>query len=135
MAATRTTEQDVKNILDTALTTAQITAFIEDANLWVTEELGDEGLSDSRLEMIERWLACALIRAREVAMKDTTVGDVTETYQRDGQVTEYLKHASALDPTGSVQMQFLDGGGRYSVTALFGTRFVDDTTDQLGSTT
>ena len=86
--ATRTTETAVREIIKTALTAPQVKAFIADANLWVTEELGSEGLTDGRLEIIERYLACALIRVRDLGLKSASVDDVKEDYQVDKDVTD-----------------------------------------------
>ena len=105
--ATRTTEAAIREIITTALTTPQIIAFATDANVWVTEELGSAGLGAGRLEIIERYLACALIRIRDLGLKDGTFGDVAETYQADPEVTDYLLRAASFDPTGKIRQNFL----------------------------
>lgn len=108
--ATRTTEPAVRKILTTKLTTPQVASFIADASLWVDEELVPFGtLTVARLEVIERWLAAALIRAREVGLARGSIEDVSETYQVDPQVTDYLLRAAAMDPTGTVRKHFLAG--------------------------
>lgn len=128
MPNTRTSVDAVLAIIKTSLSTDDVTTFIEDANLWVTEELAsDADLSADRLELIERYLACAFIRTKEPGIKSATYGDATEAYQVDPAKNEYLLRAASLDPTGTVQMQFLTGGARYSALARFGKGYKDDT--------
>lgn len=123
----RTSENAVLEIIKTKLTTPQILAFINDANLWVTEELGTASLSDDRLELIERYLACAFIRIRDLGLKEWTVKDVREQYQVDPDVNEYLKHAAAFDPTDTIRRTFLsDGNTGWTVIAKAGTGFVGE---------
>lgn len=105
--ASRTTATAVREIMQTGLLTPQINAFIADANLWVTEELAPEGLTADRLEVIERYLACALCRLRELGLTSAAVGDVTESYQVDPQITDYMMRAASFDSTGKVRQQFL----------------------------
>jgi len=103
----RTTATAIKEILDTTLSTAQINAFIADANLWVTEELTSAALSAERMEIIERYLACALTKLRELGLKSSTIGDVSESYQTDADVTDYLLRAASFDSSGKVRQHFL----------------------------
>lgn len=132
--ATRTTVTAVREIIDTALKTAQVRAFILDANVWVSEELAtvDPAISPARLEIIERYLACALIRVRDLGLKSATLQDVTEQYQVDASVTDYLLRAASFDPTGKIRAEFLTsnsskGGSAASKTVLFqvGQGFAD----------
>lgn len=105
----RTTETAIRQILDTQLTSAQIVAFLTDANLWVTEEVASftPAISAARLELIERYLACALIRTRELGVASYGAASVSENYQADPQVSDYLLRAAALDPSGKVRDTFL----------------------------
>lgn len=103
-----TTETAVREIIDTPLTSVQVLAAINDADLWVVEELTDNALSPARMELIERYLACALIRCtRDVDLVSANFGDVREQYQRDSKVTEYLNLAASFDPSGSVRKVFI----------------------------
>lgn len=127
--ALRTSVDAVQKIIATKLTTEQITSFITDANLWVTEELASAGLSSERLELIERYLACALIRTRDVGLKSVTIGDVSEIYQMDLYISEYLQRAASFDPTGTVRQVFMKGGGTTGVRPVLfgvGTGFKDE---------
>lgn len=109
MASYTTTASAVRLILDTTLVDASVTQFVADADLWVSEELASAGLSDARLELIERYLAAALCRTRDLGLKSTTINDTTEAYQVDPDVTDYLTRAASLDPTGAVALAFTRG--------------------------
>lgn len=124
----RTTITAVKEIINTALTAPQVRAFITDASLWVTEELAPAGLTTARLEVIERYLACALIRVRDLGLSSATLEDVTEKYQVDPQVTDYLLRAASMDPTGKLRKHFLpsDEETRFPVKFSIGTTFTDE---------
>lgn len=107
--ATRTNEAAVREIIASTLGASQINQFIADANLWVTEELVPftPTISAGRLEIIERYLACALVRLKHLGLKSSTIGDVTESYQVDSDVTDYLTRAAGFDPSGKVRSNFL----------------------------
>lgn len=122
----RTSENAVKSVLDTSLTTDQIAQFIADASLWVTEELSAAGLSEDRLELIERYLACALIRMRDLGLSSADMSGVRESYQVDPNVTEYLLRAATFDSTGAVRRQFLSPKDRPSAGWLVGKGFRDE---------
>lgn len=118
---TRTSEGAVKSVLDTQLDVDQIKVFIQDASLWVDEELGEADLSVERLELIERYLACALIRIRDLGLTEVKMGDVAEQYQVDPKVSDYLIKAAAFDSTGKVRQTFIigpsAGGGSGSISS------------------
>lgn len=108
----RTTVTAVQEILTTSLPVNQITAFIEDASLWVTEMLATEvpAPSAARLEIIERYLSCAIIKLRELTgggLTGTTIGDVSETYSVPAAVRDYLDTAAGFDASGTVRKHFL----------------------------
>ena len=105
-----TTESAVRQIIKTKLASAEVQQFIDDAALWVSEEINPAEVSAGRLEIIERYLACALIRTRELGIKSATFKEISETYQTDLYVTDYLKRAASFDPTGKVRMHFLENG-------------------------
>lgn len=127
----RTTETAVKEVISTSLTTAQITAFIQDANLFVTEEVAaeDATISPARLEMIERYLACALIRLRDLGLASVSWSKVSENYQVDPTVTDYLLRAAAFDPTGKVRTMFTPPEGGFKVRFRVGETFIEDSND------
>lgn len=115
-----TTEVDVRNIIKTDLDSSQIGAFIADASLWVSEELSAIGYSTGRLELIARYLTCALIRIRDLGLKNTTIKETSESYQVDPQVTDYLLRAAAFDTTGKVRAFFIESNAERGKPVLFG---------------
>ncbi|KKN44574.1 hypothetical protein LCGC14_0691780 [marine sediment metagenome] len=123
----RTSETAVKAVISTSLTTTQVEQFIGDASLWVDEELTSSGLSAGRLELIERYLTCALIRLRDLGLTQAKFDDITEHYQVDKEVTDYLLRAAAMDPTGTVRRYFMAPADVRPVQYRVATRFVDDT--------
>lgn len=104
----RTTLAAVQDTIETDLTDDQINAFIADANVWVTDFLGGEGLSTARLTLIEKYLACHYVTRRDPRLRSAEVERVRETYVRDTQVDPYLQAAIAEDPTGIVRAKFLN---------------------------
>lgn len=123
----RTSAAEIKLVLSTSLTSDQISAFAADANLWVTEELATSGLSEDRLSLIERYLACALIRLRDLGLKSADFDGVREQYQVDADVTDYLHRAAAFDSTGTVRRAFLAPATTRVPNYRVGTSFTEDT--------
>lgn len=109
--AIRTTVADVQAILDTDLTSAQLTAFITDASLWVDTHLAGActALSTSILTAVEKYLAAHYATARDPRLKSVKLDDTQESYQRDATVSEYLKIAAELDPCGVVRDRLIEG--------------------------
>jgi hypothetical protein len=72
----RTTVDEVKNILDdTSLGDAIITAYIDDANVYVTDVLTGKGLSTDMMTKIEKWLTAHMITiTRERIAKEEGAG-------------------------------------------------------------
>lgn len=128
--ATRTDESAVRNILQTSLSSPQVRQFIADANLWVTEELADAGLTVARLELIERYLAAALVRTRDLGLSSAGMTDVRESYQVDPTVTDYLLRAAAFDTSGKVRRMFLAPKDRPSASGGFAKGFKEEYDEQ-----
>lgn len=129
----RTTEAAVRLILQTSLTSSELLRFIEDASLWITEDLVPAGggtVSDARLEIIERYLACALVRTRDVMRRSISFYDVSETFQSDDQVTDYLLRAAAMDPTGTIRKMFLAPKDRRVASAVIGKGYRGDVAEE-----
>lgn len=101
----RTTEADVKNLLDSELTEDQITPFLTTANLLVTQLLGASSLQAALLEQIECWLAAHLTTARDPVIANETIGDASADYavQRGLglQSSPYGQQVLMLDTTGT----------------------------------
>ncbi len=103
--ATRVTAAEVKEILDTSLSDAVIEAFIQPANLTITELLGASGLSTATLKEIERWFAAHLLACtRERQSKMEVAGDAQISYQGVTEMgldaTFYGQQVKVLDTTG-----------------------------------
>jgi len=134
----RTTDTAVREILNTALPTNQLKAFIEDVSLWVTEQLAIlvPAPSAARLEVIERYLSCAMVKLREVtgsALTSQTIGDVTEAFALPASVRDYLDTAAGFDASGTVRRHFLAPRPvaapvlpTYGMQAITGKLFTDD---------
>lgn len=124
----RVTAVEVKTVLSTSLTDPQIDAFIGDASIWVDEELVTSNFTANRLKLIEKYLACAFCRLRDLGVSSVTVEDVSEKYQVDADVTDYLLRAAGLDPTGTVRKHFLPDKDekRYPVKFEIGETFTDE---------
>lgn len=126
MTAMRTSEDQVRETISTSLSSTQVLAFIHDANLWVTEELANEGLGANRLELIERYLACALIRLRDMGLKQAKFDDISESYQVDPEMTDYMIRAAAFDTSGKLRKTFLAGKDVRAVAWRTATPFTDE---------
>lgn len=108
----RTNEAEVLEIMDTNLTEGEIAPHVLAANLFVTARLSGQGLSDTLLREIERWVAAHFACAREKQVKSETVGGASATYQMGAgtvglATTMYGERALMLDSTG-----YLAGGGK-----------------------
>jgi hypothetical protein len=101
----RTNATDVKVIIDTELSDSIVEAFIDDANLLVTNVLGSSSLSSDTLKSIEKWLtAHFLASARERQPQEEQVKDAktkyTGMYKTGLESTSYGQQALALDSSG-----------------------------------
>lgn len=123
----RTNSTEVGLIIETSLTSGQIDAFINDANVWVTNHLSGvcDDLTDAELKIIEKYLAAHLITLRDARLTSLKEGDISEKYQRDGKMSEYLKSAIAMDPCGIVADQFVHQD-RAKLVFRVGSGFDDD---------
>ena len=125
----RATETEVRKVIDTSLTSTQVNALLADANLWVTEELTAEGYSTDRLKAIEKYLTAHFCTMQDPRLKSLKEGDVTETYQRDAVLTDYLRTAIGWDPSGTVEKAFASAGSEGSSGAQVRFRFGDGYSD------
>lgn len=113
----RTTKEKVKNIIEVpeALTDQMIEAFIDDASLIVTEALTGKGLTEGRLELIERYLTAhyATLLTERGGLVSSEVDDVRDTYggPKDGvglAMTRYGQQAIAFDSSGTLKAMAID---------------------------
>jgi hypothetical protein len=79
--ASRATETEVKEIMDTTLTEEQLSPFLKAANSTVTGLLSDEGYGDTQLAEIERWLAAHFAScAKDQIVSKEKIGGADATY-------------------------------------------------------
>lgn len=103
----RSNVDDVKDILDTDLSDAQITAFLNVANRLVTAHLTDKGLASTTLQDIEMFLAAHLASHRDMrAERESIAGEYSVTYQGDTgmglDATFYGQTVKQLDSSGTL---------------------------------
>lgn len=105
VATARVTADEVKEIIDTDLTDAQINAFINAANAIVQDNLLDANIGATTLAQIELWLAAHLLATRDMREKAVDLGSGAVTYQTpqlglalDG--TAYGQQVKLLDYSG-----------------------------------
>lgn len=101
----RTTDTAVFEIIETTLT--DIDTFITTANLFVTNVLGDAGLSDALLEEIERYLTAHFLSVKDQRVKSEKIDVLSFTYQGDTgmglKATHYGQTAILLDSSGTLE--------------------------------
>lgn len=106
--AVRTTAAEVKKILDTDISDGIVDAFISDANLVVTDLLGDNtNVSADQLTSIEKWLTAHMIACtRDQQAQKEGAGDANITYQGKTMMgldaTFYGQQVKILDTTGTM---------------------------------
>lgn len=103
----RITEAEVKEIIDTSITSGLV-AFIAAASSIVEDELLGKGLSTTRLKEIERYLA-----AHFVSIRDTSQGQIVSEKIGDAQINyKQFGEARALNSSRyGQQAMFLDTSG------------------------
>ena len=111
----RTTESEVKAIIDTELDEDAIAPFLRTANLLVSDVLADEGYTAQRLADIELWLAAHFVAIRDPRIMSQGLGDANATYAGGGQFGQGL----AFTVYGQ-QVLLLDIGRRFA--ALQGSK-------------
>lgn len=105
--ATRTSPSKVKQIMEsTDLTDPVIQGYIDTANDLITDQLGSSGLSDTRLENIEKWLTAHMIAVtQERTTVKEQVGEARVEYAAvfgEGlKASPYGQMVQTLDTTGA----------------------------------
>lgn len=100
------TESEVKEIITTSI--PSIAAYITAADLIVSEELSNKGLSANRLKEIERWLSAHFVAISEESARISaeTIGRSNITYGGQFglglQHTRYGQQAMLLDTSGTL---------------------------------
>lgn len=98
---------DLRAVYETTLEDYQLQAFVDDANLLVTEELAGAGLSDERLAAIEKYLAAHMASLRDPRYQSENIaGEWSYTVQgKTGMnldATFYGQQAKLLDTSGTL---------------------------------
>jgi len=118
----RTTVEEVKKIIDTDLNDSIIEAFINDANLIITDVFsGNSELSSDQLASLEKWLTAHLIACtRELQPAQEGVKDAKITYQGKTGIgldaTLYGQQCKLIDTTGLLARRL--GQKRASIYAI-----------------
>lgn len=101
----RTTADLVKGLIEVD-SNIDLTPFIATANALVTEACVPKGYDDTRLELIERFLAAHFYTLRDPRPTSETAGPVSASYQsRVGlylSTSHYGQHAKLLDTKGGL---------------------------------
>lgn len=71
-------DAEVKTIIDTTIDTS---AFIETADVMVSENLASAGYTDARLKQIELWLTAHLVCQWDKRVTSEKIGDTSNTYE------------------------------------------------------
>lgn len=104
--ATRITEAEVKEIIDTTLTDEQIRPFIATANAMVDDLCGDLGYGDATIHNIELWLAAHFVAIRDPRVTQEKIGDAGAAYQGKTamglEATTYGQQVMVLDYKGAI---------------------------------
>lgn len=118
----RATATEVKIILETTLSDAVVTAFIDAANRVVSDHLGaNTNISTAQKTDIEKWLAAHMIAStREQQAQAEAAGDAKITYQGETgkglESTHYGQMVMMLDTTGTLANAI--GGKTVSILAI-----------------
>lgn len=104
----RTTELEVKAILDTSLTDLEVLHYINVANRIVTRQLSGEGLTDALLKDIETWYTAHLIAiTKERQPTEEKVGDIWLRFGGTSgarlEATTYGQQVLTMDSSGKMQ--------------------------------
>lgn len=120
----RTTAELVKGIIEVDELTSDLAPYIETANELVTELCAPAGYLDSRLELIERWLAAHFYAVTDPRLKSESFGKSSGEYQSKIDLHLNLSHygqqAQLLDTQGKLaQLNEAVGKGKPQATIKF----------------
>lgn len=107
--ANRCTGGEVKNVITTAKTAAQVEFYITAANLIVTDAVGGESLSDATLKEIEIYLSAHMVSMDDPSIVREKTGDSEATYHGKSDMgldfSPYGQMVKLLDPTGKLALR------------------------------
>ncbi len=111
----RVTELEVREIIDTTLSTGEIDPFINTANLLVNQYLGSSNLSEELLTEIEKYLSAHVLSVRDQRVKSEKIDVLSFTYTGTFgsglKNTQYGQMAILLDTTGTLG-DIAESGGK-----------------------
>ena len=96
---------DIRVLMDTTLSDADLSVFAEDAHVVVSETIPANALSEARLTLLEKYLAAHFAAMRDKQKTSEHIGPASTSYE--GQTGLYLtfthfgQQVMVLDPTGS----------------------------------
>ena len=100
----RTTESEVKQIINTRLLEEEIRPFLETANAMVTNACAGYAHTVDELRLIEMWLAAHFVAIRDPRTSARTMGDASETFEGTSgmnlNATRYGQQVMILDRFG-----------------------------------
>jgi hypothetical protein len=101
----RTTAAEVKEIIKTKLTEAEVTPYVTSANILVTQALGSSSLDSDVMREIERWVAAHMIavtKTRQATDEKAGTASVKYSGQYGANLssTSYGQMALTLDVSG-----------------------------------
>jgi hypothetical protein len=103
----RTTAAEVKEIIKTSLSEAEVLPYVTSANILITQALGSSGLGTDVMKEIERWVAAHMLASTKTRQAtDEKAGTASVKYS--GQYganlssTTYGQMALTLDATGAL---------------------------------
>lgn len=91
--ANRCTGSEVKNIITTAKTAAQVEYYITSANLIVTDNLSNVSYSAAKLKEIEIWISAHAVAMDDPEIAKEKVGQDTEATYSMGKLGEWLQRS------------------------------------------
>lgn len=106
MAANRVTVAEVRDIIDTSLTDAQVQAFIDAAHVTVDNYLLSAGLSSATLKEIEKWLSAHFIAQSDRREFEVEIANARSRFENTSSVglgldsSRYGMQVKILDPSG-----------------------------------
>lgn len=108
--AVRTSVSAVSLIVSTDLDASQIEALLIDASLWVDEVFVPKcpAATEGQLTAIEKYLTAFYVTLQDPRLTQARHDDVSESYQRDPKLSEYLRLAQSFDPCGILKDIFGD---------------------------
>lgn len=122
----RTTDVLVKGVIEVdTLAVPDLTPFIVVANELVTEICVPAGYADSRLELIETWLAAHFYAIRDPRLTSETVGPLSQSIESRVDlgldVTRYGQMAKRLDTAGGLALldeRMKKGYGKFNLSGV-----------------